>query len=536
MKNYLKAINKNLTPQTSRLPGRNDQVQNNAGGFVFQISNEQRFMRFLILGTEGGTFYANEQTQTKLETDFVQEFAKQNGARAVQILLDIARDNRAPKADPSLVALAAVAKLGDLEARKLAWAALPQIARTGTHLLHFLEFMQNFGGWGRLTRDGVARIYTDMKLEKLALWAVKYKGRDGWTQADALRLAHPKTVDPNRNAIFKFMVDGVLENFGSEISDPALRLLEGHLKVANVTSDADAAVLMLEYGIPMESIPTNARGAKVYTAALETNGLTWLLRNLGNLGKHGVLVPGNWEMTEKIVARVTDLDALVKGRIHPIDALKAMLVYGSGRGVRGNGEWKVVPQIKDALETAFYMAFRNVQPTNKRFLLGIDVSGSMTCGTVAGVPGLSPNIAAAAMSMVTFRSEKNALAYGFANDFRDLGISPKDTLEIAMKKTQLSSFGSTDCALPMVWAAKNNIKTDVFVVYTDSETWAGKVQPVVALEQYRQKMGIAARLVVVGMTATQFSIADPKDSGMLDVVGFDGATPNIISGFAKGEF
>jgi 60 kDa SS-A/Ro ribonucleoprotein len=332
------------------------------------------------------------------------------------------------------------------------------------------------------------------------------------------------------------MVDGVLENFGGEISDPALRLLEGHTKVASVNNDADAAALMLEYGIPMESIPTEARGAKVYAAALETNGLTWLLRNLGNLGKHGVLVPGNWEMTEKIVARVTDLDALVKSRIHPIDALKAMLVYGSGRGVRGNGEWNVVPQVKDALETAFYTAFRNVKPTNKRFLLGVDVSGSMTCGTVAGVPGLSPNIAAAAMAMVTFRSEKNALAYGFANDFRDLGISPKDTLEMAMKKTQLSSFGGTDCALPMVWAAKNNVKADVFVVYTDSETWAGKVQPVVALERYRQKMGIAARLVVVGMTATQFSIADPRDAGMLDVVGFDGATPNIISSFAKREF
>ena len=536
MKNYLKAISKNLTPQTSRLPGRTDQVQNNAGGFVFQISSEQRFLRFLILGTEGSTFYATEQTQTKLETGFVTEFVQKNGARAVQILLDVARDNRAPKSDPSLLALAAVAKLGDLEARKLAWAALPSIARTGTHLLHFLEFMQNFGGWGRLTRDGVARVYTDMKLEKLALWAVKYKGRDGWTQADALRLAHPKTDDPTRNTIFKFMVDGALENYGSEIASPALRLLEGHLKVASVTSDADAAAIMLEYSIPMESIPTHARGAKVYEAALETNGLTWLLRNLGNLGKHGLLVPGAWEMTEKVVARVTDVDALVKGRIHPIDALKAMLVYGSGRGVRGNGEWKVVPQIKDALETAFYMAFRNVRPTNKRFLLGIDVSGSMTAGTIAGVPGLTPNVAAAAMAMVTFRSEKNALAYGFAQDFRDLGISPKDTLENAMRKTQIASFGSTDCGLPMLWAAKNNIKTDVFVVYTDSETYAGKVQPVVALEQYRQKMGIAARLVVVGMTATKFSIADPKDAGMMDVVGFDSSSPSVISSFAKGEF
>ena len=45
---------------------------------------------------------------------------------------------------------------------------------------------------------------------------------------------------------------------------------------------------------------------------------------------------------------------------------------------------------------------------------------------------------------------------------------------------------------------------------------------------------IDAKLVVVGMTATQFSIADPADPGMLDVVGFDAAAPEIISQFVRG--
>ena len=56
-----------------------------------------------------------------------------------------------------------------------------------------------------------------------------------------------------------------------------------------------------------------------------------------------------------------------------------------------------------------------------------------------------------------------------------------------------------------------------------------------ALEQYRQKFGIPAKLIVVGMTSNGFSIADPNDAGMLDVVGFDTATPNIISEFAVGS-
>jgi len=72
------------------------------------------------------------------------------------------------------------------------------------------------------------------------------------------------------------------------------------------------------------------------------------------------------------------------------------------------------------------------------------------------------------------------------------------------------------------------------VILTDSETWAGDVHPPRALRDYRRASGIDARLVVVGMVANEFSIADPSDPGMLDVVGFDTATPQLISDFARG--
>ncbi|ADV67305.1 RNA-binding protein Rsr [Deinococcus maricopensis] len=529
MKNYLNAITPQARTQRERLDP--NQQKNHAGGFVYAVSDEMRLTRFLVLGTDGGTFYASERDHTVKATDFLRTFAQLDGARMVQVILDVVRAGRAPKMDPALLALALVAKTGSLEARKAAWDALPEVARTGTMLLHFLAFAQGLGGWGRLTRRGVARVYEDAPIEKLALWAVKYKARDGWSQADALRLAHPKTTDAVRNAVFRFMVDGVL----ADATDPALRVIEGHVKALAVSADADAAALMHEYGLPIEAIPTPARGPRVYRAAMRTNGLTWLMRNLGNLSRVGVLTPNDTATLQEVVARLTDPAALRKGRIHPIDALKARLVYASGRGVRGKGEWLTVPRVVDALETAFYTSFGHVQRADKRFLLGIDVSGSMTWGTVAGVPGLSPNVAASAMSMVTARTEPFTLTMGFTDGFRNLGITPADTLDAAMRKTQAASFGATDCAQPMLWARQHKIEVDTFVVYTDNETWAGAVHPKVALDQYRQATGIPARLVVVGMTATQFTIADPNDAGMLDVVGFDSAAPGIMSAFARGE-
>ncbi|VDK74787.1 unnamed protein product [Cylicostephanus goldi] len=88
----------------------------------------------------------------------------------------------------------------------------------------------------------------------------------------------------------------------------------------------------------------------------------------------------------------------------------------------------------------------------------------------------------------------------------------------------------------MLWAKDKNKKFDVFVVYTDCETFFGEVHPFVALRQYREASGIKdAKLVVMGMTSTGFTIADPDDAGMMDIVGFDSAVPTLLADFVNGK-
>jgi 60 kDa SS-A/Ro ribonucleoprotein len=108
-------------------------------------------------------------------------------------------------------------------------------------------------------------------------------------------------------------------------------------------------------------------------------------------------------------------------------------------------------------------------------------------------------------------------------------------LEQAIHYLARLPFGATDCALPMLWSLQNRLEVDAFVIYTDSETWYGEVHPAEALWHYREATGIPARLVVVGMLANPFSIADPNDAGMLDVVGFDPNTPSAIAEFVQGN-
>jgi 60 kDa SS-A/Ro ribonucleoprotein len=88
----------------------------------------------------------------------------------------------------------------------------------------------------------------------------------------------------------------------------------------------------------------------------------------------------------------------------------------------------------------------------------------------------------------------------------------------------------------MLWALKQRVAVDTFVAYTGSETWYGAVHPAGALRRYRERMGIAARLIVCGMVANNFTIADPDDGGMLDVVGFDTAAPQVMRDFSAAEW
>jgi 60 kDa SS-A/Ro ribonucleoprotein len=242
--------------------------------------------------------------------------------------------------------------------------------------------------------------------------------------------------------------------------------------------------------------------------------------------------------------RLADANLLRKARLHPISVLMAQSIYKQGHGMKGSLTWSPVPRIVNGLEKAFYDCFANAPVTGKRFYLGLDVSGSMASGNVAGTP-LTPRDASAALAMVTMRTEQDYYIAGFTNGsgrsqwssrgygtaLTPLPLGPSMSLTDAVNTVSGLPFGGTDCSLPMLDALAKRMPVDVFVVYTDSETWAGNVHPNVALQNYRNQMGIDAKLIVVGLVANEFSIADPTDAGMLDVVGFDAAVPQVMSEF-----
>ncbi|HEX7243792.1 MAG TPA: TROVE domain-containing protein [Longimicrobiaceae bacterium] len=534
-----------VTPQSLPIPG-SAQVPNSAGGYAWPLDRWDRLDRFLVLGSEGGTFYVGERELTVENARGAAECIAEDGPRTVHRVVEVSTSGRAPKNDPALFVLAMAAGLGDEDTRRAALLALPRVARTGTHLFHWLRYVQAFRGWGRGVRRAVAEWYTAKPPRELAYQLLKYPSRDGWSHRDALRLAHPRPDTAEQGLLFRRVATRATgevppELEGSETVGLLRAVDELH---GGEPTPARAAELVREHRLTREMLPTELlRSAGVWEALLEEMPLTALVRNLGVMSAVGLLAPGSGA-ARTVVARLSDREALRRARVHPVAVLAALKTYGRGRGTRGKGSWTPVPQVVDALDAAFYLSFGAVRPSRRRMLLALDVSGSMDA-PVLGMEGLSCREGAAAMALVTAAVEPEhrfvaftsgsypSMHAGYSTGLTPLSISPRQRMDDVVRSISGLPFGGTDCALPMLEATKGRWKVDTFVVYTDNETWAGSVHPAQALREYRERTGIPAKLVVVGMASSGFTIADPEDAGMLDVVGFDASAPQLISDFAR---
>ena len=216
----LTSVSTRATSQLRRADER--QIPNAAGGYGFALDDDTRVLRFLTLGTDGGTYYATARELTAQNAPVVLRAARERTAWLVEQVVAISTAGRAPRQNPAIFALAAAAALGDEAGRRGALDALPAVCRTGTHLFLFARYVEQFRGWGRGLRRAVARWYTEPDVDDVAFQAVKYRQREGWSHRDLLRLAHPAVTDPARRALFGWIV-------GDEAGEDAPEIVRGYL-------------------------------------------------------------------------------------------------------------------------------------------------------------------------------------------------------------------------------------------------------------------------------------------------------------------
>lgn len=529
------------TPNNQPIPGRESaMVLNNTGGMVFALNPMKRVERFLVMGTESNTYYQTAQEITTQNTKNLRDMLAQDGMSVVDMAVDVSVNGRALKNDQALYALALASASNNESVRRHALENLHKVARTGTHLFTFISFMEQHRGWGKLPRHYIGEWYNRKNIDSLIYQVVKYHQRGGWTHEDVLRLAHPKPASPEHSAVFNWLI----RDTKPEASYP---LLDFYMLVRQPCIEKNAVLKALQSvsNAPWEVFPTEMlEWPELWQHFLDNDmPMTALIRNLPKMTSLGLLGL-NSDNSRTVYNQLVSQEQLLKERVHPMRLYYALSFYKTG--ANRNLQWKPNQAVLRGLEEGFYKSFGHVESTGLNFMLGIDVSGSMDShisdkpsiytynmrsSTRSELP-ITYAEAAAVMAMVTYRTEPFSVAYGFNHQLQDLGINATDSLETVSRKTHLGSFGSTNPAALFEKATRDKIPVDVFVVYTDGEINTGG-HPALKLREYRQKMGRNAKFVMVAMTPTGFTMADPEDPGMIDFVGFDQSMPQAIAAFAK---
>ncbi|KAH7719605.1 CRE-ROP-1 protein [Aphelenchoides avenae] len=615
--------------QRPKVQIREDEVRNNAGGFVFKVNDVTRIRRFLILGTEGGTYYVQEK---ELTLDNVRALVKMldegRGGLLLREIVEISLAGRAPKQEPTLMALALlchyrpswlpdidkVRRLRDpygkdkeeyeqkmslidryRQLKKAAFTAILKVCSTSPQLFTFAKFSkmiaQKFNksdGWGRAMRATIAKWYSSKSATELAMHITTHPQRNGYSHRDLLRLAHPHAAPSLRrrrwddrcppetlvyDQLFHYACTGRLsaekrqlpvdqdeparkrERCDYEITPQMVQAENASQAIQLINAVAEAktfkpddrgaeercAELIRQHGLVREHVPTELLNSMVVWAALlEKMPMTALIRDLSTLSTLGMISEDASESSyvDSVVAKLTDETVIQKARIHPISVLLAAATYKKGRGMRGSLTWSVNERIEAALDEAFLKAFKNVEPTGKRYCLAVDVSGRQSTSAIDTRSGvISCREASVAMSKVFLETEPQVECMACQDEFVPLPFKKGDKLTDMVQHVEKISSGNMVCARPMLWALKERKKFDVFIVFTtDCKIRAGEVHPFKALQDYRREMDVPdAKLVMMGMTSTDFAIADPTDPGMLDVCGFDAAIPELVRSFVLGR-
>jgi 60 kDa SS-A/Ro ribonucleoprotein len=528
-----------VTPQTMR--ARSDQVVNHAGGYVFQVTPWTQLERFLVMGITDNTYYVDKQRLFVGNREVIYKCVQLDPFRTIDTIVKISDEGRCVRNISCVFALSIAASSPDVAVRRYALDNLGKVCRIGTDLFAFDGFMTRKRpgkgaprpqrGWSHMLRSAVAKWYNDHTPEDLAFEVAKYQSRDGGDHLHMIRMSHLYGKTPEHNSVIRWVLDNP-EKYPYNVEDLP-EILRTKIALEHVTTLREVLTILRETRAPEEFIPGEwKQHDEVWREMLKNLGTNAIFRNLCNLGHRGSLTKETvrWLTEERLTQR-----AIERSRMHPIKVLLGYAMYLDGRRTQRSGgfqQWKVDPTLKRHLEQCFEWGFKNVQSTGKRVYLGMDVSGSMGSGSIyEGITWLTPRVMSAALANLFYKTEEHVRARGFSHTLVDLPITKNMSLDQTVRAISGIPFGGTDCSLPILDALRQKEVYDLFLVMTDNETWAGNIQPFEALNRYRAAVNPRAKLCVLAMTPTRFSIADPNCDYMLDICGIDSNIYDLIRNF-----
>jgi len=518
---------------------------NNIG--TYQIDDWNLLERFIILGSEksyyncNNTKYSNVNSLNSLDRLIDDCDDDSEIERLIEWIIGISESRRAPKQEFGLFVLSEAAKKND-KIRKIVFSNISRFCRTFSTLAQFLSFMGKEMSWGRHTKRELSKWFINQSHRELAYQLTKYRNRNGYTPKDLLKLIHinPERISINHRQVLEFIVKNKIDDsdiwndedyydkYYEEYDYYVKRYLENTITMKETNDINEAIYLIKEYKYQWEHIGKQEllKNPFIWETIIDNNiGATAFIRNLSRMIEIGVSI-------KKIINKLEDVEWLRYSHIHPIQLLSAYKIL-ENKNKKENEREYIMNKILNQLENSLLETMKYQQKINKRIMVALDVSGSMYCTNCIGNNYISAIDAACtiALTIANTEEEENLHFVAFSDEIIPINIKKGMNIKDMKNKIEQISYGYTDCSAPFIYALEHGIDVDCIIVITDNETNCNKIPPVDALNEYRHITNINTKLVVMAMSSNNISIADPYDSGMLDISGIDSSAYDVMVNF-----
>jgi 60 kDa SS-A/Ro ribonucleoprotein len=534
-----KSKSRTRTTQRKPIPGREEEMKKSfSGGYAFKAENWQVLKRWLLTGSMFGAFYQGKEQMTEDNVKVLKGLINEDPKKVAEMILECSK--KGINVHTPIFALVHLSN-GDGNAKNSFREVFSEVIRNGSQLYEFISYVKDLRGFGKTIHKAVKSWLDAKDVKELEYQFLKYQNRNGWSGRDLLRMIKPSVADNDyKKFVYNWMVGGTKKNplIPIEQFPEMLGRIKVYEQLKKGCSESDVIQAIDKFKMTWEMIPGNiTMTGGIWSALFKTMPVGATVRNLGNLTEKGVFKnKANLELLEQRFSK----ENLKKAYIHPINLASAQKIYSQGgEGGKSKLRWDVIPRVEDIIEQAINDSFEVLEPTGKHFFHALDVSGSMHSGNV-GTMWLAPYQVEGIMALASIKAEKDYFVGGFDTQFTPMKFrrdTPFKSVTDCRSGLWPSNFGGTDASAAYDYAIAKKIETDVFVFWTDSESWAGRKHPSQAFAEYKNRVNKNAKAIYITLTAygDNITLADPKDPQSYDFASFTGETPKLIQMVANGE-